>query len=226
VAKIAQDLGIQGFMIPKMAPVYCAYGMLYADVKHDYIRPYFGLIADFDFDAANKLFDDMEAEGRALIRKDGIDDKDIQIIKRIDMKYYGETRDMTVELQGEGPVTKEMLDAATDVYHETHLRVIGNSNPGYPVQVDTLHLSAFYKTKTPQPLQVEKGTADASGAIKAQRDAWFDGGFKSVNIYDGELMKAGNIVEGPCIIEEKMTTLVVPTGFRMELDDYGNYLKK
>jgi N-methylhydantoinase A len=226
VAKIAQDLGISGFMIPKMAPVYCAYGMLYADVKHDYIRSYFGLLDEFDFDKVDALFGEMEAEGRSLIEKDGVDSKEIEIVKRFDIKYYGETRDMSIELPGPGAVTKETLSYVADVFHETHERVIGNSNPAYPLQIVALHLSVSYKTKAPSPLRVARGNEDASEAIKGRRDAWFDGKFQTVNIYDGESMKAGNIVEGPCIIEEQMTTLVVPAGFRMELDDYGNYLKK
>jgi len=226
VAKIAQDLGISGFMIPKIAPVYCAYGMLYADVKHDYIRPYFGLFGEFDFDKVNALFDEMEAKGRELISKDGVEAKDIRIVKRFDMKYYGETRDMSIELPDAGVVAKDTLDHVAAVFHETHERVIGNSNTTYPLQVVALHLAASYMTKAPLPLQVERGSEDASAAVKGQREAWFDDCFKLVKIYDGELMKAGNIVEGPCIIEERMTTLVVPTGFRMEVDDYGNYLKK
>jgi len=226
VARIAQDLGIRGFMIPKVAPVYCAYGMLYADVKHDYIRPYFGLFGGFDFEKANQLFDDMEKEGRKLISKDGIDQKDVVITKRFDMKYFGETRDMSIELPDAGPVTQGSLDHIAAAFHDTHERVIGNSNVEYPLQVVALHLAASYKTKAPQPARVERGAPDASEAIKGKREAWFDGGYKEVSIYDGELLRAGNIVEGPCIIEEKMTTLVIPSEFRIELDDYGNYLKK
>jgi len=226
VARIAQDLGISGFMIPKVAPVYCAYGMLYADVKHDYIRPYFGLFEKFDFAKVNSLFDDMESEGRELISKDEVSRDSITIVKRFDMKYFGEMRDMSIVLPDAGPVTPDTLNHMAAVFHDTHERVIGNSNHEYPLQVVALHLSASYKTKAPLPLRVERGGPDAAGALKCKREAWFDGGYKEVNIYDGELLKAGNIVEGPCIIEERMTTVVIPSEFRMEVDEYGNYLKK
>jgi len=45
-------------------------------------------------------------------------------------------------------------------------------------------------------------------------------------IYDGERMEAGNIVDGPAIIEQKTTTVIVPPRARLEVTKYGDYLMK
>ncbi len=52
------------------------------------------------------------------------------------------------------------------------------------------------------------------------------GGFVSTPIYDGEQLNAGNRVEGPAIIEQRTTTVVVPPEARLEVTPYGDYLMR
>jgi len=74
--------------------------------------------------------------------------------------------------------------------------------------------------------KIKRGTADASAALKGKRNAYFEesGGYTPTRLYDGDKLLAGNVLEGPCIVEEKMTTVVIPPGFRMRVDAYGNYV--
>jgi N-methylhydantoinase A/oxoprolinase/acetone carboxylase beta subunit len=37
-------------------------------------------------------------------------------------------------------------------------------------------------------------------------------------------MLSGNLLEGPCVIEEGMTNVVIPPGYRVKVDEYGNYV--
>jgi N-methylhydantoinase A/oxoprolinase/acetone carboxylase beta subunit len=73
---------------------------------------------------------------------------------------------------------------------------------------------------------IKRGTADASAALKGKRDAYFEEskGYTTTRIYDGDKLLAGNVLEGPCIVEEKMTTIVIPPGFKMRVDACGNYV--
>ena len=70
-----------------------------------------------------------------------------------------------------------------------------------------------------------QGGHDASDALKGRRKVYFREfeGFTDTNIYDADRLLAGNIFEGPCIVEEKMTTLVVPPEIKVRVDRYGNY---
>ena len=67
---------------------------------------------------------------------------------------------------------------------------------------------------------------DPSGALKRKRQAYFEqlGGFVETPCYDGELLKPGNVIKAPAIIEEKRTTVVVPPGSEIMVDPYDNYL--
>lgn len=72
--------------------------------------------------------------------------------------------------------------------------------------------------------KVEKGTADASNAMKPKRQCCFNGNFHETNIYDAEKLKAGNVISGNAIIEHPLTTTVIPEGWQCTVDEYGNFI--
>jgi N-methylhydantoinase A/oxoprolinase/acetone carboxylase beta subunit len=62
--------------------------------------------------------------------------------------------------------------------------------------------------------------------LKGERRAYFEEleDYTPTKIYDGDKLLAGNCVEGPGIVEEKMTTVVIPPGFSLRIDACGNYV--
>jgi N-methylhydantoinase A len=66
------------------------------------------------------------------------------------------------------------------------------------------------------------GSTDAGDALKATRPAYFDGSFIESPVYEQELLGLGATVAGPAIIESRLTTIVVPPGYRASVDDYRN----
>jgi len=75
---------------------------------------------------------------------------------------------------------------------------------------------------------MKEKSADVSGFVKGKRDVYFEEklGFVPTTIYDGDRMIAGNVVNGPAIIEQRTTTVVVPPDARLEVTEFGDYLMK
>lgn len=67
------------------------------------------------------------------------------------------------------------------------------------------------------------GNSDPSAAAKGKRNAIFEGKTVKTTVYSGELLKAGNIVKGPSIIEEGTRTIMVPAKFRCKVDEVGAF---
>ena len=63
-------------------------------------------------------------------------------------------------------------------------------------------------------------------ALKTERDCYWEalGGFSRTKIYAWEKLKPGNHIQGPAVIEEKKTTVVVPPRSKVTVDAYENYL--
>ena len=60
-------------------------------------------------------------------------------------------------------------------------------------------------------------------ALAALLKPAFDGSFVDTPVYDGERLGVGHAIEGPAVIEEKFTTIVLHPGHRTEFDARGNY---
>jgi N-methylhydantoinase A len=225
-ARIQEEMRFTSFMIPKMAPVYCAFGMLYADLKHDFLCPYIAHSAAADLKTINDAYAKMEAQARDVLKREGVAEEDITIEKGMDIRYYGQVREQNAHAPA-GPITPETFKMTHDRFHEKHKKVIGYADPDYPTEVVRLHLSGIARVPRPVIKTIEQGGADASKAIKATRMAYFREfkDYAEVNVYDGDKVLAGNILPGPCIIEERMTTIVVPPSMKMRVDECGNYIK-
>ena len=67
---------------------------------------------------------------------------------------------------------------------------------------------------------------DPKQALKAERQVFFreDKGFVKTSIYDGNLLRSGNIIEGPAVVEEATMTMVIPPKVKFSIDQNGNYI--
>jgi N-methylhydantoinase A len=67
---------------------------------------------------------------------------------------------------------------------------------------------------------------DSSKALKGKRKVYlFDRrDFALLKVYDGTILRYGNLVEGPAIIEQPHTTVFVPTPFQVHCDQVGSYI--
>jgi N-methylhydantoinase A/oxoprolinase/acetone carboxylase beta subunit len=92
------------------------------------------------------------------------------------------------------------------------------------VEFSTFRLKAS-APKAPFTLKkIGAGGKDASAALKRRRTCIFAGTRVDTPIYEGELLHAGDIIDGPAIIEERTTTVVIPGGFRCTVDELKNYV--
>jgi N-methylhydantoinase A len=224
VARLTRELGMKHFIMPRVAPVFCAFGMMYADLKHNYTRPYAAQAAEADLGRINELYAEMEQEARRTLEREGASPGDMSIERSMDIHYYGQVREQGAAVP-DGPVTGDTLAVTIDRFHDKHRRVIGYSEPGYPTVIVRLHLAGIARIVPPPPGQVAPGSGDLSAATKGTRAAYFPelGGYADVEVYEGDGLGAGDVISGPCIIEERMTTLVLPPGETVTVGPDGSY---
>lgn len=224
VARLTREIGMKHFIVPWVAPVFCAFGMMYADLKHNYTRPYTAQTEHADLARLNELYAEMEEEARRTLEREGVSPADVHIERSMDIHYYGQVREQNAAVP-DGPVTAATLAETVERFHDKHRRVIGYSEPGYPTVIVRLHLAGMAKIVPPPPRRIAPGTGDLSRALKGRRAAYFTetGGFVDVPVYAGERFGAGDTISGPCIVEERMTTLVLPPGETVTVDPDGSY---
>ena len=223
--KIAQELYISKVIIPKYAPIYCAFGMLDVDLIHDFTRFYHADKSNFDLGKVKSLYKEMESEGLQVLEREGIPKKDRVLERTMRIKYWGQFRDVEVSWPG-GPITNAAIAEGIANFHRRHRELYGSSDKEYPVEFMGFGLRAIGRMPKLQLKKLAKGDRNPRAALKGERNAFFEEsrGFVKTKIYDGDKLGFGSVLEGPCIVEERMTNVVIPPKFKLRVDQYGNYI--
>jgi len=224
--RIAEELKISRVVIPKISPVYSAFGVLLSDFRHHYVRSYFCRLIDLDLNRINNLYSEMETEALQTLETEVISGEEVSLIRSVDMRYVGQFHEIEVEVP-QGLITPETIERIKNRFHKDHKELFTFSLPKRDCEFLNWKLLAIGRTKKPmleEKAHVGKGS---SKALKGRRDVFFKefGGYRSTCLYDGDRLLTGNIIEGPAIVEEKAMTLVIPPGYVFEVDTYGNYVK-
>jgi len=222
-SKIAAIVGLPRVIVPKTASVFCALGMLESDLKHDYVRTMWAPLDALDLDELNRVFDEMESDARSTLDAEGIPADRITVERGIDLRYLGQHHEVPIVVPA-GQITPETLPEIARRFHEAHERLYLYSEPESPLESINVRLTGVGAIPKTPLVSWPAGTADASGAIKERRPVYFGeaGGWVDTPIYDGSRLQAGNRIEGPAIIEEVTTTIVVCPNDLAEVDRLGN----
>jgi len=226
VADLARPLGINQILISRTSSIFCALGSIIADLRHDLVRSVVVKTNQAGADILNTTFRDMKTVGDGYLEREGIVADDRYYGKSIDMRYKGQFHEVELPIT-EAELTDEGIESIIEDFHRKHEELYAYRDI-VETEMINLRLAAYGKVVTPSRKAIAEKSVDAAKYVKGKRDVYFEKkfGFVPTTIYDGDNMVAGNIVEGPAIIEQKTTTVVVPPMARLEVTEYGDYLVK
>ncbi|UCD57469.1 MAG: hydantoinase/oxoprolinase family protein, partial [Candidatus Hydrogenedentota bacterium] len=226
----ARELGIRKVIVPRIATAFSARGLLNSNIVINKMRTYIARSDDYDLDKMNSLLASMREEVKndlpAFHRKpSGFMGKALNNYQ-IDMHYKGETHEITVPLKSaDGTVGANDIGQAVQAFHSAHESLHTFSNPEDPAYFMNLRLEAVVQTPKPPTCRLKFSGEDPSASLRTKRKVYFDeeGGFIETPVYDGSLTRCGNLLRGPCVIEEPATTIVVYPGQLARLTELDNY---
>ena len=221
----ARELGICKVIVPRLATAFSARGLLNSNIVINKMRTYIARSDDYDLATVNSLLASMREEANRDLPTSGNLGEILQDYQ-IDMHYKGETHEITVPLNSSnGAVVEHDISRAVEAFHSAHEGLHTFSNLGDPVFFMNLRLETVVQIPKPPARALELEGEDAATALRTHRSVYFGemGGFVETPIYDGTRIRCGNIMEGPCVIEEPATTIVVYLGQRARLTEMDNY---
>jgi N-methylhydantoinase A len=226
IASLAQVLNIKQIVVPRSSSIFCAIGSIIADLRHDLVTSVVTKTSTAEIDGLNEVFAHMKGVGDGYLEREGIAAQDKYYAKSIDMRYLGQFHEVELPIS-EAVLNAEEVAHIVGDFHKKHEELYAYSEPESETEWINLRLATFGRVVPPaRKARTETATMDASRHIKGQRDVYFEEkfGFVPTFIYDGDAMEVGNILEGPAIIEQSTTTIVVPPGARVDVTEYGDYL--
>jgi N-methylhydantoinase A len=142
------------------------------------------------------------------------------------MRYLGQFHEVELPIT-EAELNSGVLQSIVQDFHKKHEELYAYSERDSQTEMINLRLAAFGNVIPPaRKVRTEAAMMDAERYIKGQRPVYFEDkqGFVPTFIYDGDAMIIGNIVEGPAIIEQETTSIVVPPDWRLDVTEYGDFL--
>jgi N-methylhydantoinase A len=204
---VAGALGSPAVYAPQGAGVMSAAGFLTAPLAFDFVRTRRALLHELDWTEAEALFAEMERAGEELL---GLDD--VRHRRIADLRYVGQGHELRVDVPPGG--AGELRAAFEARYRDLY----GHEGPNVPVEA----LNWRVVSSGPQPatqLWAPTSPPTAASLAAREREAFFPGGRRSVPVVDRYALGAGERIEGPAIVEERESTLVVPPGRAAEVTE-------
>lgn len=221
---LAGDLGIKKVVIPSLSGVFSAWGMLLSDLRRDYLLTRIVELSDAQTAAAQLTgaFTALEEESLRQFAAESIDRSRVHFFRYGRIRYQNQEHSVEIDLP-QGDITTARLDAIREHFHASYEREYTYRLPA-PVELVCFHLVAIAEVDKLTPQKRAATGRKIEEAVKGQREVdYAEAGVHKAAIYNGDLLEPGMSFQGPAIIEEAGTTVVVPPGMPCRIDDYGNY---
>lgn len=219
----AAELGVRRVLVPKAAPAFSALGLLVADYLIDLSRAYVTPLSRVDVGRVRSLFREMLDEADKELAPANLEADRVHRSLYAQMCYPGQNWDMSVPVPEGAELTDGGLLDLAGRFHDLHEAdrgfAFGNQQP----LLRGVRLVATGETPKPRTLAVLGSVADAASTRRGSRPVWFGDEWADTPVYDGAALGAGATVEGPALIEEPFTVVVLAPGNVARLDEHGNY---
>lgn len=201
-AFLADELDIRDVIIPPAPGLFSSFGLLVADVRRDAARAILRPAVDALQPVLDAAFVEMREELRRALEMDGLPLDSVVIEPWVDLRYRGQSYELSVRWTRVAEVVAG--------FHQRHQDVYGYMALDEPVEVVTARAVAWAPTRKPE-LQVARISGPDTKHIEV-RDVFFHGWCRTP-VYRRETLPAGWNREGPLIVEQYDTTIVVPPGW-------------
>lgn len=215
VPLLGREMELARVVVPRAPSVFSAWGMLNADVVHDFSRTRVSLLSELELADIDEVFEPLEAEATRTLEEEGFGPDGRALERSVDMRYHGQEH--TVEVDAEGLGSLEELAERFEARHRTRY---GHAM-GDPAQIVHFRVRGAGELEKP-PVERAGEAGDGAGPVDRREAYCFARGeLLEFPVYRRAGLGAGSEVPGPAIIREPTTTVVLQSDQRARVDDFG-----
>ena len=220
---LARELGIPKVLVPMRPGITNAVGCVVADVRHDYVNSINMPLAQADMDQVYEIFSTQILAGKKIIETEGVEIDELFFIHDVDMQFQGQTHILNFPVK-ETRVTQESLQSE---FEKAYWNRFGVELPEILAVLVNLHTAVIGRRK-PVPLKSLMSAEEQKNKIEeciiGNRRVWFETGWENTSIYKREKFPGQAKFNGPAIIEQLDTTIIVEPNNQVEVDLNGNLI--
>jgi N-methylhydantoinase A len=215
---VMELMGMKTCIVPPNPGNLSAFGLLAVDWRTDHIVTKVMHEETIDLAAIAALYEALERDAAATLRKDGIAPERIVLAREADVRYAGQSMEVRVPAPSDR-VDARFLAALIDAFHGAHLKTFGYNYAGQQkVELVNFCISGFGVIDRPSiPVLKDSGARPKPGS----RPVYFDGKFRETPVFERASLGAGFKLDGPGVVEEFGSTTVIFPGQQLRVDPHG-----
>ena len=226
LCRLMDVLGIRTVLVPPNPGNVSAFGLLTVDVRNDYVRTHVAFADGLDPDAVSGLYDDLAAQARTALTREGFAEEQHRLVRTADLRYFGQAFEVRVPVP-DGVLDPDALVSVAAAFHAEHRALYGYdfAGDGYqPVEWVNLRVTGIGPIKRPE-IRSHADAPEPDDRASTRRSASMPPRGTSTPRCCGDPdLAPGEIVEGPAIIEEFGSTVPLHPGFTARVDEFLNLI--
>ena len=223
---LGRTLGMKKAIIPRYSGVFCSFGMIVSDVRHDYMQAFASNTGRFDVAGVNKVVAELERKAMDDMIEEGFPEGEVTLSRFADAKYPAQIHELTIPINSSGELTEASIGEMEQTFHDLHERMFTYSVRESPVDLFHWRVVAHRKVDSPLTPAFPEAAKQLAAAAKASRKVYFGDidDYRETKIYDGDMLERGMTVTGPAVVEQKNTTIVIFPGQSLDVNEYGDFV--
>ncbi len=228
VAGYSRDMNFEDILIPEWAAAFSAFGCACADhaYRHeksvDLVLPPNGSMNEAVAMVLNATWGQLKKDISKEFEKEGRNPDEMEFFPSLKLQYFGMLDDLEIE-SPIAEVKSNQLNVLTDRYDTLFENIYKRGTKSPELGYHITKAIATGVVPVPKPVLPEyelQGKEPLENASKGNREIYWGGSWHEASLWEMDLLKSGNIVYGPAVIEAPATTLLVPPGYKVELDKH------
>lgn len=218
---LAKKIGAPRILVPPLAGVGSALGFFTAPVAFDLSRSHRIALDDADLKEIEQLFRELEKEGAAILQQAGKDEH-ITFERTLMMRFVGQGAETDLAVKPK-PFDQWGKSEIRALFDDTYKKLYGRTYPETPVEFVTFKLRASLPSKEFRIPPIRQTAGKPADYIKGSRRAFslIRREYIPFTVYDRFKLFPGAVIQGPAIVEERESTIVVGEDATASVDEFG-----
>lgn len=214
-AELAKELDIAQVIVPPIPGNFSALGLIMSDLRHDFVQSRTVPVDALSVAGYEEIFGELEREGLERLGSEGFSEDRIDLARTADLRFAGQWFELNVPMPRD---PDDMLEIDR-LFRQAHLDRY-QVDMDRPTEFVNFRVTARGLVQKPN-LAAAPLASSTSSAPKAIRDVYLQGELRAVPVYDRGALPTDVAIDGPAIVEEFGSTILVETGFTFRAEETG-----
>jgi N-methylhydantoinase A len=219
---VARILKSPRLIAPFGAGVTSSVGFLTAPLAFDFVRSRYVRLGQVEWDEINQIYDELTRQGEAILLAADVPAAFIQYRRQADVRYAGQGHEVRIDIPS-GRLDESSLATIRDTFGRAYIALYGRPGPDVDLEVMTWRVTV----SGPKPELLlsssnhrQVGNVEPKGNRSAYFPEWRE--HRPVPVYDRYALSSSCVFEGPAIVEERESTVIIGPDARVTVDDSLN----